>query len=260
MNKIVREHILENEKEMKLAFDEKVTLYSYSAGSIVLLNDSGEKVGCSGKWRRVWVGPYQVTWLSSHTCRLVHTLTGKVIQNLVHINRIKPYFYRDELPDDPDDILVEASEELGNALEFLETVPEVRKPTKAKQTKAVGRRRGGCETAAEGTLVADPVEGVPGSAGHLADITEKDKVPDEVMYEARCILKQRQRKGGMLRTPVGFTARQRTPLPAFISGFLRRFVDEDTNNTSLSVTLTLFNTHKWEHTSFPDAARVSTDI
>jgi len=122
---------------MKLAFDEKVTPYLYSVRSIVLLNDPVEKVGCSGKLRRVWVGPYQVMWLSSHTCRLVHTLTGKVIQNLVHVNRIKPYFYQDELPDDPDDILVEASEEFGNAPELVETVPEVGKPTKAKQTKAV---------------------------------------------------------------------------------------------------------------------------
>jgi len=49
MNKIVREHILENQREMKLAFDEKVTPYSYSVGSIVLLNDPVEKVGYPGK-------------------------------------------------------------------------------------------------------------------------------------------------------------------------------------------------------------------
>jgi len=97
MNKIVREHIIENQKEMKLTFDEKVTPYSYSVGGIVLLNDPVEKVGVSGKLRMVWCGPYQITWLSSHNCRLIHTLTGKVINGLVHINRIKPYFYRDEL-------------------------------------------------------------------------------------------------------------------------------------------------------------------
>jgi len=176
---------------MKLAFDEKVTPYSYSVGLIVLLNDPVENVSCLGKLKLVWVDSYQVTRLSSHTCRLVHTLTGKVIQNLVHIDRIKPYFYRDKLPDDPDDILVEASEELGNAPELVETGPEVGKPTKAKQTKAVGRRHGGCEIAAEGTSVADPVEGVPGLASHTVDITEEAEAPDEVMYEARCILRQR---------------------------------------------------------------------
>jgi len=40
------------------------------------------------------------------------------------------------------------------------------------------------------------VESEPGVAGHSADITEKNEVPDEVMYEARCMLRQRQRKGG----------------------------------------------------------------
>jgi len=105
MNKIVREHIIENQKEMKLTFDEKVTPYSYSVGGIVLLNDPVEKVGVSGKLRMVWCGPYQITWLSSHNCRLIHTLTGKVINGLVHINRIKPYFYRDELLEDLEDAM-----------------------------------------------------------------------------------------------------------------------------------------------------------
>jgi len=90
---------------------------------------------------------------------------------------------------------VEASEELGNAPELVETVPEVGKSTKAKQNKEMGQRRGGCETAAEGTSVAHLVEGLPGVAGHSADIPEKDEVSDEVMFEARCILRQRQRKG-----------------------------------------------------------------
>jgi len=53
MNKIVREHIIENQREMKLTFDEKVTPYSYSVGGIVLLNDHVEMVGVSGKLRRV---------------------------------------------------------------------------------------------------------------------------------------------------------------------------------------------------------------
>jgi len=49
MNKIVREHIIENQSENKLTFDEKVTHYSYCVGGIVLLNDPVEKVGVSGK-------------------------------------------------------------------------------------------------------------------------------------------------------------------------------------------------------------------
>jgi len=87
MNKIVRKHILENLKEMKLTFDEKVTPYSYSVGGIVILNDPVEKVGVSGKLGRFWCGPYQITWLcshSTHNCQIVHTLTSKVINGLVH--------------------------------------------------------------------------------------------------------------------------------------------------------------------------------
>jgi len=53
INKIVREHIKENQKKMKLTFDEKVTPYSYCVGGIVLLNDPVEKVCVSGKLRRV---------------------------------------------------------------------------------------------------------------------------------------------------------------------------------------------------------------
>jgi len=49
MNKIVKEHIIKNQREMKLTFDEKVTPYSYCVGGIVLLNDPVEKVGVSGK-------------------------------------------------------------------------------------------------------------------------------------------------------------------------------------------------------------------
>jgi len=44
MNKIIRTNILENQQEMKLIFDEKVTPYSYTIGSVVLLNNPVEKV------------------------------------------------------------------------------------------------------------------------------------------------------------------------------------------------------------------------
>jgi len=49
MNKIVRKHIVENQRDMKLTFDEKVTPYSYCVGGIGLLNNPVEKVGVSGK-------------------------------------------------------------------------------------------------------------------------------------------------------------------------------------------------------------------
>jgi len=138
MNKIVREHIGENQREMKLSFDEKVTPYSYCVGGIVLLNDPVEKVGVSGKLRRVWCGPYQISWLSSHNCQLVHTVTGKVINGLLHINRIKPYFYRDVLPDDLEDVLEGSEDRLEKAPvpgeEVLGT-PGVPKADKSKKVR-----------------------------------------------------------------------------------------------------------------------------
>jgi len=62
MNKIIREHILEDQRDMTLAFDEKFTPYSYSVGSVILPNDPVENGGVLGKLRRHWVGPYRVTW------------------------------------------------------------------------------------------------------------------------------------------------------------------------------------------------------
>jgi len=68
-----------------------------------------------------------------------------VINNLVHNNRIKPYFYRDELPDNPDDISGEVIEHVGNAPvwgEAIQTAPEVVRPD---QTKAVKKFPGRLE-------------------------------------------------------------------------------------------------------------------
>jgi len=77
----------------------------------------------------------------------------------------------------------------------VEAVHEVERATKGKQTKAGGRQGG--ESAAKETPVAGPVEDGQELAGNPATITGDTEVPDDdVMYEARCILKQRQRKGG----------------------------------------------------------------
>jgi len=102
MNKIIKENILENQAEMKSAFDEKVTPYPYVVGGIVFLNNPVENVTVPGKLHRHWVGSFMITWLNSHSCRIINHVTGKVINTLVHINRIKPYYYRDKLPEDPE--------------------------------------------------------------------------------------------------------------------------------------------------------------
>jgi len=56
MNKIVWEHIVKNQRKMKLTFDEKVILYSYCVEGIVLLNDPVEKACVSGKLGGYGVG------------------------------------------------------------------------------------------------------------------------------------------------------------------------------------------------------------
>jgi len=60
MHKIIRTNILENQTDMKTAFDAKVTAYGYVKGGVVLLNDPVEKVGVSGKLRPRWIGPFEI--------------------------------------------------------------------------------------------------------------------------------------------------------------------------------------------------------
>jgi len=61
MNKIIRENILQNQNEMKSAFDGKVTPYPHCVvGSIVLLNDPVEKVGVLGNLHRHCVGLFPI--------------------------------------------------------------------------------------------------------------------------------------------------------------------------------------------------------
>jgi len=116
MNKIIQTNILENQQEMKTVFNGKVTPYHYRVGSLVLLNNPVEKVGQFGKLRRHWVEPYTIVWLDSHRCKLIYHITGKQVNNLVHINRIKSYFYRDEIPDDPSTLDNESAVALKDTL------------------------------------------------------------------------------------------------------------------------------------------------
>jgi len=141
MNKIIRTNILENQQKIKTAFDDKVTPYHYTVGSVVPLNNPVEKVGIFGKLRRHWVRPYTIVWLDSQRCKLINHVTGKQVNNLVHINQIKPHFYRDEIPDDPDTIdnddLVTTSDTVADLLE-----PKNVKLPQAITSKKKGRPRG----------------------------------------------------------------------------------------------------------------------
>jgi len=215
MTKIIRENIIENQTEMKTVFDEKITPYPYAVGGVVILNDPVEKVGISEKLRRHWVGPFTITILNSHSCRLVIHVTGKVNNNLVHVNRIKPYFYRDELPEDPDTTMED------NVLEQLADgmVAETSKPVVVSQgrprvisvKRCLGHKKalrvskkpkGGKKKrveVTEPTVIAESVgtrTEMTDGPGSTDDEGAHVPLPDmDIMYEAECILKQRRRKG-----------------------------------------------------------------
>jgi len=208
MNKIIRTNVLENQQEMKTVFNEKVTPYYYKIGSVVLFNNPVEKVGQSGKLRRHWVSPYTIVWLDSHRCKLVNHITGKQVNNLVHINRIKPYFYRDEIPDDP----ITLDDEAAVALEdTLIEVPEPEKVALPRKTTSKGRGRARGSGKTKKVVMPDNEQvGVPTTTGTPStsrrvsellevpsDSSDVENTPDfDIMFEAECILKQRNQKGG----------------------------------------------------------------
>jgi len=222
MTKIIRENIIENQTEMKTVFDDKVTLYPYVVGGVVLLNDPVENVGIPGKLRRHWVGLFTITFLNSHSCRLVNDVTGKVMNNLVHIYRIKPYFYRDELPEDPDMMEDNVLEQLADGMAGETSKPVVVSqghprvipvkgclgPKKAqrvhvKRLSVPKKQKGGRKKrvgVTEPTNIGGPVVTqleVLDEPGSTDDEETEVPLPDmDIMYEAECILKQRRKKGG----------------------------------------------------------------
>jgi len=124
-------------------------------------------------------------------------LTGKVINGLVHINRIKPYFYQDELADDLEDFFegnvvgLEETPVPGEVVQGSSVVPTGVKSNKVKNRKA------GREPIAYKAPTIKSTQGKLAGVDKPAEIDEDNEVPDpDTMYEAQCFLKQRQRKGG----------------------------------------------------------------
>jgi len=190
--------------------------YKYEVGSVVILHDPVEKVGISGKLRRKWVGPFTISWLNSHSCRLLNHVTGKVVNNLVHINRIKPYFYRDETPEDPEGMDTADVEEKAPKPSAQQSVPKevLAHPVEKKggTKRRPGRpRRNTKPTAMVPADIDDvfesPADGVAGetrkyesaavtTASDVAEGEVETPTPDyDTMYAAECIPKQRSRKG-----------------------------------------------------------------
>jgi len=107
------------------------------------------------------------------------------------------YFYRDELPDDLEDVLEGNKPRLEEAPvpgEVVHGTPVVPKAVKLKKGKNGKADR---EPVIDKAPIVEPTRGEQGGVDKRAEINEDNEVPDpDTMYEAQCILKQRLRKGG----------------------------------------------------------------
>jgi len=64
------------------------------------LFDPVAKVGECFRLRRKWRGEFIIHKLSSHSAFLYNPKTNKYVEKSVHINKIKPCYQRDNIPDD----------------------------------------------------------------------------------------------------------------------------------------------------------------
>jgi len=124
-------------------------------------------------------------------------LTGKVINGLVHVNSIKPYFYRNELPNDLEDVLdgdearLDEDQVPGEVAQGVAAVPKIVK------TKTVKKPKSRSKPVTDNAPVKKSTQSEQGGDDILAEIDKDTEVPDaDTVYEAQCILKQRQRKVG----------------------------------------------------------------
>jgi len=91
---------------MKETYDSKVTPYRFYEGQRCYLHDPVAKPGECYKIRRKWRGPFLIHKISTHNVFLYNPSTDKYVEKSVHINRIKPCFQRDDIPED-DEIIVD---------------------------------------------------------------------------------------------------------------------------------------------------------
>jgi len=141
---------------------------------------------------------------------LINHITGEQVNNLFHINRIKPYFYRDEKPDDPNTLDDEGAVTLEDTLIEVPE-PETVVLPKTAMSKRRGRPRGSGKTKRVvlpnneqiGVPVTTDTPGTSTKVSNLKDIPShssdvENTLDFDIMYEAECILKLRNQKGGRL--------------------------------------------------------------
>jgi len=100
LNYIVRKNKLENQAILKATYDSKVTPFRFYEGQRCYLHDPVAKPEECYKIRRCWRGPFLIHKITSHIVHLYNPSTDKYVKKSVHINRIKPCFQRDDIPED----------------------------------------------------------------------------------------------------------------------------------------------------------------
>jgi len=104
LNYISLQNKRENQLRMKETYDRKVTRFRFYEGQRCYLYDPVAKVGECFKLRMKWRGSFLINNISSHNVFLYHPSTDKYIEKSVHINRIKPCYQRDDMPEDDENI------------------------------------------------------------------------------------------------------------------------------------------------------------
>jgi len=107
-------------------------------------------------------------------------LTGKVINGLVHINRIKPYFYRDELPDDLEDVLDGNKARLDEAQVPGEVAQEEAAAPKVVKTKTMKKPKSHLKSVTDMAPIEESTQSEQIGVDKLAEIDEDTEVPDPI--------------------------------------------------------------------------------
>jgi len=183
-----------NQEVFRRAYDEKAKPHAYYKGEVVFLHDPIKKSEECSKLRRVWRGPYSIIeMVGLQNARLINAQTGKQIDRLVHVDRLKPAYLQDTV-----EVLNErerraVGEEERRLTVARETTKEGEVGKELRRQMTVGEQAGDVEV----TQVYDPDKGDQGEVvvdiGNSQEyyaaekIVGQRKVGGKVWYKVRWI-------------------------------------------------------------------------
>ncbi len=95
---ITNQNIRYNQENFTERYNDKVRPHTYYKGEVVFLHDPVRKEGECSKLRRPFRGPYSILeMVGTQNAKLINTRTGKQIERMVHVDRLKPCYLRDTL-------------------------------------------------------------------------------------------------------------------------------------------------------------------